>query len=548
MKKYIVFILILAVAGFIFTVKLSEIPNGFYVDEATLAYNAYSIYLTGADEYGEPFPKLIRAFGTYTPPLFSYLSMPVLKIFGLQDITFRLVSAISALISVIFFFLIIRRMRLFSSDLSLYLVTFFYAISPWLVFYARSGYEMMLGYAIFNIGLYFFYRALENSSYLILGLPILSLSLYASFNERYLFPIFVFFYFFIFRASFLKKSAVRNLSLTFILTFLVQIPTLMVFFTPSFWTKNSYLTQQSFTQITTNVASGILHYFSPSSLFYNFLDVNLQHSVPEISVMYNWMVIPYFIGLFALFRQIKKTNLKFIALLFFTSIIPAALAGEFASIQRSLPFLLPLSMVIGLGINFIISKMSRIFAVAIFGLLICYSLLMLYRSYFILFPKERAAIWNYGYDSLAQFITSHPGERFVIDNKRTPAAYIELLYFLRYSPTQFQQEIGPQIKDSYYQNPPVNLNFNFSNIAVRPIDWTSDSYKNQILIGDELTISEDQANEHHLTGIYQLKDPVGQVVFQGYKTDPEGKCREELSSSKIPSPYCTLNKNQLSQP
>jgi len=73
---------------------------------------------------------------------------------------------------------------------------FFTLVSPWLVFNARLGYEVTLGYLIFNIGLYFLYLALESPKYFLLAIPVLSLSVYASFAQRYLFPIFFFSFYF----------------------------------------------------------------------------------------------------------------------------------------------------------------------------------------------------------------------------------------------------------------------------------------------------------------------------------------------------------------
>ena len=38
-------------------------PVGFFVDEASIAYNAHTIAQTGADEHGYRFPLYFRAFG-----------------------------------------------------------------------------------------------------------------------------------------------------------------------------------------------------------------------------------------------------------------------------------------------------------------------------------------------------------------------------------------------------------------------------------------------------------------------------------------------------
>src|SRR3989344_3615704 len=107
-KKLSLFLLflIIIIAGSIYFYRLNQIPSGFYVDEAAVAYNAYSILQTGRDIFDQPYPILFRLLGSYTPPLFIYISIPFVYFFGTSPIVFRSISAISALVSIIFFFLL----------------------------------------------------------------------------------------------------------------------------------------------------------------------------------------------------------------------------------------------------------------------------------------------------------------------------------------------------------------------------------------------------------------------------------------------------------
>src|SRR3990172_1191580 len=157
----LILLLILTFAGFIYFYRLNQIPNGFYVDEAAIAYNAYSILQTRKDIFAQSYPILFRLLGSYTPPLFIYLSVPFITFFGMEPFIFRSISAISALVSIIFFFLLIKKLNILHSTVSLYFATFFYAISPWLIFNARLGYEVTLAFLLFNIGIYFVYIAFK---------------------------------------------------------------------------------------------------------------------------------------------------------------------------------------------------------------------------------------------------------------------------------------------------------------------------------------------------------------------------------------------------
>ena len=68
-------------------------PPGVYLDEAAQGYNAYSLLRTGKDEYGKSWPVFLRSFGDYKMPLYAYLTVPSVKIFGLDSFSTRFVSA-----------------------------------------------------------------------------------------------------------------------------------------------------------------------------------------------------------------------------------------------------------------------------------------------------------------------------------------------------------------------------------------------------------------------------------------------------------------------
>ena len=158
------------------------------------------------------------------------------------------------------------------------------------------------------------------------------------------------------------------------------------------------------------------------------------------------------------------------------------------------------------------------------------SLLLLWRSYSVFLPKEKAKYWGYGTKELAKVIESTPNEHFVIDQARIKPIYIQLAFFLKYSPDKFQeisQEMNPGILENYYNNPEFNSHYQFANLETRNVDWKEDIYKKQILVGDSLTFSETQAKEHSLSKSFEIKDPLDEIVFVGYKTNPDAKCESD---------------------
>src|SRR5262245_15885852 len=100
MKIWIpVAILILALALRFFNLTL--VHPSLYWDEGSMGSNAYTILNTGSDEYGNSFPLIsIRSFDDYKPPMYVYLLIPVFSLFGVNDWSVRLVSAIAGVIAV----------------------------------------------------------------------------------------------------------------------------------------------------------------------------------------------------------------------------------------------------------------------------------------------------------------------------------------------------------------------------------------------------------------------------------------------------------------
>lgn len=533
------FLLIVALGAFLYFYKLDEIPNGLYVDEAVSGYNAYSVLKTGKDEYGKPFPLAFRFFGSYSPPMHTYLTVPIIYFRGLKISSPRVISGISGLVLVIAVFFFIKSLKIIRSPLTPFLGAFLFAISPWLIFYSRAGYEMNIGFALFSLGVLYLWLGLKKPKLLLLGFPILSLSSYGAHTERFLVPIIAVLFLLVFKkVLFLSK---KYLSSSLLLAFLIQLPNIYFLSTPAFFTKSTLFYKGAIFSQAEKIAnflptfigvplafireftSQYLSYFSPRSLFF-LGDPDLQRSIPELSVFYFWMVIPYLYGIYRLFKSIKTDETKFISLL--TLVIPIfpALSGDPFSSQRALPLLLPLSLIIFLGIDGLIYNRKIVYWSLTFLVFSVFSLLLLWRSYFVLFPKERAKIWGYGFSPLAEEIRKRPNEKFVIDQSRTKPAYIELAYFLEYPPEELQRSVDPKVRENYYSMVDFKQEYRFANMEIRNIEWKTDIYKEQILVGDELAVSESQQKEHFLTEVFEIRDPIGFIVFVGYKTNPARKC------------------------
>jgi 4-amino-4-deoxy-L-arabinose transferase-like glycosyltransferase len=81
----------------IYTAGISGNPPGFYLDESSIAYNAYLLGRTGVSESGVAWPLYIRSytglFGVYANPTYIYLLAGVYALFPPSILAARLLSA-----------------------------------------------------------------------------------------------------------------------------------------------------------------------------------------------------------------------------------------------------------------------------------------------------------------------------------------------------------------------------------------------------------------------------------------------------------------------
>ena len=210
--------------------QLSHVPNGLYPDETAIGYNAYSILLTGKDEYGIHLPLYFRSFDDYKLPVYIYTTALAIKAFGVNAFAVRFMSALFGSLTIIALYFLIYEL---SKNKTLAILTgFFIAVNPWHTFFSRVGYEVNLATAFLVIGMLCFIAAInrKNNFFLFLfSIITFLLSLYTYNVTRVISPlifvILVFLYY--------KKITVTSKKLLitlFLLFFIGTLPFLITFF------------------------------------------------------------------------------------------------------------------------------------------------------------------------------------------------------------------------------------------------------------------------------------------------------------------------------
>lgn len=533
---------IVLLAAFLYLTKLGSIPPGLYVDEAATGYNAYSILKTGKDEYGKFLPIAMRLLGSYTPPLYIYLSLPLVATFGLSIFSVRLLSALCGLLTIIVVYLITKDLDFIKSKFTPLIAALIFATAPWTVFFSRLGYEQNLALFMFSLAVLLILRSLRNPKLLMITVPVISLATYADWGQRLLAPLLFIGALIIFRKKLLYRPSLKFLLIGSFIALLIQIPNLTIINSFSSLNKNEHfylnivLTQAEkiarFLPFAIAVPLAFIReflskfftYLSPRSLFF-LPDPDPQVSSPGLSVFYPWLIILYFTGLYVLWQERKSSFAKFLWFLILIAPIPASLTREPFHTQRSLILLLPLTLLFALGTDRIIKNVKTVVWLPILSFLLIISLVMLWRSYFILLPQERAGVWGSKFVKLAEYIRIQPTDNFVIDqSERTrpqDIAYIQLAFLLKIPPATLQADQDSQIAKDYYNQTNFSFIHKFANIETKKIDWGETVWKNEILVGDLAAISDSEVKLHALTPVFEIKDPNDEILLRGFRTHPK---------------------------
>ncbi len=157
---------LLAVIAFgviLYTFKVGNNPPGFYIDESSIAYNAYLISETGRDEFGTPWPIFFRAFGDYKNPIYIYLLAAIFTVTGPSILVARLLSAILGVLAAIIAGLIAERLSK-RREVGL-IITVMALLTPWLFELSRVVLEVALYPLAVALFLLVLYRAAQKSAW-----------------------------------------------------------------------------------------------------------------------------------------------------------------------------------------------------------------------------------------------------------------------------------------------------------------------------------------------------------------------------------------------
>jgi len=539
-KPLVVLIVILLLALVLRVYRVNSLPLGLNVDEVSQGYNAYSLLLTGRDRYGKLFPILFKSYESFQPPLYTYLTVFPMFLFGKTNFSVRFVSITSQLVVVYLTFLIVDKVFPKRKVLAL-LSALVVSVSPWSIFFSRYATEASLGLVLILGSVYFLITTEMKKPRIIAAFLLLALSTHAYYSDKVISLLLLFGY------TVIYWKLIRDNKKTFIVgVFLFAVllsPHLYMINKGAFFRRFdqvTYLDSLSFDKfggkyqrdlfgrffyVAHEFASQYVTYYSPKNLFF-VPDSQQGRSVPNLSVFYSWMIAPFLAGIVFLIKERIWKNQKLLMWTMFISVIPAALSRDAFYTIRTLLFLWFVSLLIGIGIGYFCERFNRRRTGCVILLIItALSLFDLHRKYFVMFKYERAFAFG-GFDKvIASYIKNYGKEVLVDLSERDLATGLRMAYYLDFEPQKFQDEIGYKYLDNYYTGYDVETQYDLGNVQARPIIWEEDVYKKQLIVGDNISISESQVLEHKLELLYDFNFFDGGRSVRIFTTNPSSKCK-----------------------
>lgn len=505
-KGLLPLVLISLLALFLRFYQLGQNPPHLNWDEAALGYNAYSILKTGRDEYGIRFPLYFRSFDDYKPPMYVYLTVPSVAIFGLNDWAVRFPSALLGTLTVVVMYFLVK--EIFDNFRLALLSMLFLAISPWHLQFSRVAFEANIALFFTVFGVWAFLKGIKTAKFLILSVIFFSFALYSYHSPRVFIPLLGLSLFFLFRKKLLK--AWKYCVLAVLIGMIICLPLVKIMAstegqmrirgTSIFAHPIDVLARASermnedrlqgflfaglfhnyrFAYFKTAFQGYLLHF----NLNWLFLkgDIN-RHHAPGVGLLYLWELPFVLAGIYFLIkRKPKFYQVTFLWLLL--APVPAVPTLQIPHAVRTLNMVIPLHIFTACGFYYLLEylKNKNLFVKKSLLFVICSSLFVnfLYylHQYYIHMPLDWSHDWQYGRKEMV-LVAENLKDRYneIIVSTELEKSYMFFLYYLKYNPQKYLSE-GGTVSGGFAETGNQIDKYKF-----RPINWEKDRREKDVLL------------------------------------------------------------------
>lgn len=491
-KWYIKLLFIVLVATVLRFYQLGINSPSLTWDEVAWGYNAYSLGIDGKDEFGRYLPfDYLESFGDFKPPVYAYLDILPVKIFGLNEFAVRFPSAFFGVLTVLVTYFLTKKIFSkrgimqnpstslgqawnYAENIAL-ISSFLLAISPWHINLSRAAFEANVATFFIVVGVWAFLAGVQEKKwYFIISAFSFVLSIYTFNTARVVVPLFVIILAISFRNELLKRK--RQALIAAVVGILLMLPTIQFLLTPQARLRfqevnifsdigviertnqeilndnNSRLSKIIHNRRFTYATEYFKHYFdnlNPSFLFIKG-DGNPKFSTQDVGQMYLWD-LPFFIfGILLLFKN-REGYWWIIPLWLIIGIIPAATARETPHALRIETTLPTFQIITAYGFVAILQRLSKIknnilnirinhLLIFMLSFILLFNIAYYLHGYYTHYPREYSGEWQYGYKESINYIESVKNDYnkiYFTDVLGRP--YIYLLFYTKYDPTKFRE-------------------------------------------------------------------------------------------------------------
>ena len=534
-NKFLLAIIILATVLRFY--KLGQIPPSLDWDETAHGYNAYSLLKTARDEYGYFLPLSFRSFDDYKPPLYTYLVVPSVAFFGLNDFAVRFPSALLGVLAVLFTYLM--TLELFKKKELALLASLFLAISPWHLQFSRVAFETNSATFWSVLGTWAFLKGTQSKSkkfvfWMSLAAITFGANLFMYHNARVFIPLFSLMLIFLFKKKlFLNLKYLIIPAIISLIYIIVLVPILTsvagqlrykgttIFSDDTQKFKSSRLIAQdeesgqlTLGKIMHNrrliyvpiIIDNYLSHLKPTYLFFT-ADME-RHHAPQIGLLYLWDLPFILAGMYFLIRRkallnssgarikvlseaqvfirrkasliSKNFNFKSKIIIFWWFLIAPVAAAVTWGVPHSLrsEIYLPTFQIfaaIGVYTFYTYLKPKKLFAVLV-TLTLLGNFAFYLHQYYVHMSYEYSRSWLYGRKEAAGFTegVKQSYDRIIVSTKlEQPHEF--WLYYLKYDPKKYQSE-GGTVSGGYLED-----RNKFDKYIFKPIDFQKQSIEAKTL-------------------------------------------------------------------
>lgn len=471
-KSLLILVAILLLAFALRFYRLNSVP-ALNADEAAIGYNVLSLIETGRDEHGNLWPIHFQSFNDFKPGLYFYIVLPFVRFMDLTAAV-RAPAAALAVGTVFLVYLLVK--ELFDDERLALVASLFLALSPWHIHFSRGGWEVSVATFFVVLGVWLFVRAQRIPKYFIPALLSFVLSMYAYHAARVVVPLLGLSLLVVYKKEVLKNS--KSFLLAGVIAFALLLPLGFDFLNSNAASRAAgvglFADRGPIARINEQRGEhggfggpmAILLHNKPVNFGLAFLENWGEHfwgeflflsgdeiernRVPETGQMYTFDAVLIGFGFLGIVYAKSKNRKSWAVVISWLVIAPVGAALTFQSPHalRAQNMVVPLVIISAFGLVSFLAWMRRkvsrkilMISKLIVLVIITLSVMRYLHMYWVHMAKEYPFSSQYGLRELAEFIETK-GDKYkkIVITDRYDQPYILLLYYLKYSPLQFQGE------------------------------------------------------------------------------------------------------------